>query len=280
MARAPRPPNPRLEAAKLARRYRALLAVWSHRVEDMLRARLDGHRSDADDLEDAYASLFEAAGLVPELDRTARAVAKKSRTYTAKQTDRAVGWTHAEQEAVERFRNENLRLIKDLGQDSFVKLAREFRPAQAAGMRYETIAPRVQEILGVTERHAKLIARDQTAKLNSQIAQAHQEAAGVSEYIWRTVGDGAVRGNPGGLYPPGKGKGDHYHLNGTRQRWALAPVTNPSTGERNHPGRDIQCRCFAEPVIDGRAPSEVKPEKPGRVALQETRKKRAPQRRR
>src|SRR5690606_35480604 len=56
------------------------------------------------------------------------------------------------------------------------------------------------------------------------------------------------RGRPGGVWA--KSQANHWILDGTRQRWAVAPVTNPRTGARNHPGKDYQCRCTATPVVD------------------------------
>jgi SPP1 gp7 family putative phage head morphogenesis protein len=79
---------------------------------------------------------------------------------------------------------------------------------------------------------AKLIARDQTAKLYSHLSRIRQEDIGVTQYIWRTVGDGAVRPT-------------HAAQDGLKYSW-----DNPST-ETGHPGDDIQCRCVADPDLSG-----------------------------
>ncbi|GHU91253.1 hypothetical protein FACS1894202_12370 [Clostridia bacterium] len=87
------------------------------------------------------------------------------------------------------------------------------------------------------KRHAQFIARDQMAKLNADITQQQQTDAGVSEYVWRTVGDGRVRDS-------------HKHLNNKRFRYDDPPVVDDETGRRANPGEDYQCRCVALPVFD------------------------------
>lgn len=87
------------------------------------------------------------------------------------------------------------------------------------------------------KRHAQFIARDQMAKLNANITQQQQSDAGVTEYVWRTVGDGRVRES-------------HRHLNNKRFKYSDPPVVDNKTGRRANPGEDYQCRCVALPVFD------------------------------
>ena len=114
----------------------------------------------------------------------------------------------------------------------------------APNARVETIRDRILEEGEVTKRQAALIARDQVLSLNAQVAQARHEAAGITQYIWRTSGDGDVRP-------------DHKALNGKAFSYDEPPVVNASevrrgrAERREHPGQDYQCRCTAEPVIPG-----------------------------
>lgn len=102
----------------------------------------------------------------------------------------------------------------------------------------------LQHIGGVSKQRAILIARDQTSKANIAITQARNEDVGVTEYIWRTAGDSRVVGNPSGLYPSGnKTHGNHFARNGKKFKWSEPPFDG-------HPGWAINCRCYAEPVID------------------------------
>ncbi|WP_406853502.1 phage minor head protein [Alsobacter sp. KACC 23698] len=93
---------------------------------------------------------------------------------------------------------------------------------------------------GFGKRRAKLIARDQAAKFNGNLNRIRQQEAGVTEYIWWTVHDERVRGNPEGRYPGAKPS--HWARHGKTFRWDEPP----SDG---HPGQPINCRCIPRPVI-------------------------------
>lgn len=102
----------------------------------------------------------------------------------------------------------------------------------------------IEKLGHVTFERAKVIARDQTHKIHSAVEQVRQTDLGIEEYIWRTALDQRVVGDPTGLYPkPTKLHGDHYIREGKIFRWD----SPPSDG---HPGWPIQCRCYAEAVID------------------------------
>jgi len=79
------------------------------------------------------------------------------------------------------------------------------------------------------EYRARLIARDQTGKLFANLEQTRQEDIGVTEYVWSTVGDGAVRSS-------------HAARDGKTFKWSDPP-------EGGHPGTEVQCRCTAEPNL-------------------------------
>ena len=107
-----------------------------------------------------------------------------------------------------------------------------------------TLQAHIQHLGKLSERRARVIARDQTSKLTGALNRVRQESIGVTEYIWRTVKDNRVVGNPLGIYPKGNDKhGDHHKRNGHRYSWAEAP-------HDGHPGSAIQCRCWAEPVLN------------------------------
>ena len=93
----------------------------------------------------------------------------------------------------------------------------------------------IQDAYHRTKRHARLLARDQTAKLNGQLTEAQQRDAGVNEYVWSTCGDSRVRDS-------------HRRLHGKRFSWDNPPEVTP--GRRLHPGQDYQCRCVALPVFN------------------------------
>lgn len=107
-----------------------------------------------------------------------------------------------------------------------------------------TLAQEIAHISGHAYKRAKFIAKDQTQKLHGGIVQARQAELGIKEFVWRTMRDARVVGNPAGLYPnPTALHGNHYERNGVKYRWDNLP---PDGG----PGWPIGCRCYAEPVID------------------------------
>lgn len=106
------------------------------------------------------------------------------------------------------------------------------------GARWESLADDVEELYGVSEGRARVIARDQTAKLNSAFNQIRQTDVGIEEYEWLASDDERTRE-------------DHWDLNGTRHRWdEPGPLKGTIGGEPCHPGEDVQCRCDAAAFID------------------------------
>jgi len=134
------------------------------------------------------------------------------------------------EEKLSAFVTGNVSLIKDITDKGIADLSSMLMARVEAGDSNRTIAAAVQERLGVTGRRARFIARDQVAKLNGKLTELRQKEAGVEEYIWRAVKDGATRAS-------------HLQNDGKRFRWDSPPATG-------HPGEDYQCRCTAEPVLE------------------------------
>lgn len=226
------PPSMRLYEAEYTRHLRAFWTLWSAKVRAEAE-RVAGRRTDASAGD--WDRLLAESGIGDYLRSLHGKIANKNAAYVERVTKIPLR-ASASQGLEEQFVQRNLGLIKGLGQDHTEQLAEVFRTAAASGQRHEELIPLVQERLGVGFSRAKLIARDQVSKLSGQLQEAQQTAAGVEEYEWSTAGDEAVRP-------------DHKALNGRRFRWDSPPVVNQKTGERRHPGGDIQCRCAPKPVI-------------------------------
>lgn len=125
---------------------------------------------------------------------------------------------------------ENVDLIKSLPSQYLDKAKGIVMRGASQGKRYEAIASDLVDQLAVSERRAKLIARDQMSKLNASITEAKQTALGIEEYEWVTSGDERVRES-------------HRDNNGKVFKWSNPP------DETGHPGEDINCRCIARPVL-------------------------------
>lgn len=131
---------------------------------------------------------------------------------------------------ISSFVEMNTALIKDITAKSAREMHQLVMTRVEAGDSLRTIKNAIREKLDVTERRAKMIARDQVSKFTGKLTELRQREAGVEEYIWRDAGDNAVRAK-------------HRFNNNKRFRWDQPPPTG-------HPGQDYQCRCTAEPVMD------------------------------
>lgn len=144
-----------------------------------------------------------------------------------------------EREALVEWSQDGIDLIRAVPRELLDDLPTQIADALTRGERWETLRETIRGRLGVSERHLNLIARDQVAKLNSRVTRAMHERAGVTEYIWRATFDGRTRQS-------------HLDAHGTRVRWDSPGV--PGTGfygTPSHAGQGGQCRCTAEPVVEG-----------------------------
>lgn len=128
------------------------------------------------------------------------------------------------------FVADNVGLIKSVETRYFNDIQNVVMQGARAGIRHEEIAQQIEDKTGVAESRAKLIARDQVNKFNGQLNSLRQKSLGLSKYIWRTSQDERVRDS-------------HASREGETFSWS----DPPSDG---HPGEAIQCRCWAEPVLN------------------------------
>lgn len=126
---------------------------------------------------------------------------------------------------------ENVSLIKSIPDEYFKKIETIVFTGTTQGSNAGSMIKQIRDLGHSTTKRAKLIARDQSSKLNSALSQQRQQNLGVEEYIWVTADDGRVRES-------------HADNDGKRFRWDDPPK---KTG---HPGNDIQCRCVARPIIN------------------------------
>ena len=167
-------------------------------------------------------------------------------------------------EFIDDFRTKNLGLIRTMLEDQVASLEDVLR--ENDGLNGRDLTDLIQQRCGVTERHAALIARDQTLKMNAQVSQVRAENAGATKYVWITSNDERVRGRPGGKWA--KSKSDHWDLQGKTFAYDSPPVTNPTTGATNAPGEDFQCRCSAAPDLSHLFGDDATPQAPEDRAIE------------
>jgi SPP1 gp7 family putative phage head morphogenesis protein len=130
----------------------------------------------------------------------------------------------------EAWISENTALIKSLPTKLHPEIESIIRRGVMAGTSVRDLQNQIKERYGVTDYRARLIAQDQTLKLNADLTRYRLQSVGVKEYTWRTVQDSRVRP-------------DHVERNGKLFTWDKPPPDG-------HPGQPVRCRCRAEAVWD------------------------------
>lgn len=126
----------------------------------------------------------------------------------------------------------NAGLIKGLAADTVKRIQNTVTTAVINGAPARELRKKLTADFGFSDRRAKLIARDQIAKLNSDMNRERHLQAGVTTYTWRTAHDERVRplhrSLDGEVYEYGKPTGAEQGL---------------------PPGQPIQCRCVAVGIV-------------------------------
>lgn len=188
-----------------------------------------------------------ASGFVGKLDKTTKTsietVISSAMGVDVAQIVSSEGLTNTLTSAV----NSNVSLIKSIPQQYLDKVRAIVLNETIKGRSAVSMIEQIQEVGKVTKNRARLIARDQSNKINGDITRERQTASGIRAFRWRTVGDLAVRQT-------------HKDRNGEVFAWKpefvgqkLADGTvlrDPEAAGIGYPGEEIQCRCIAEPIIE------------------------------
>lgn len=150
---------------------------------------------------------------------------------------------------LELFANQNAQLITNMTSNEIERVSGYIQRALQEGSSYGSVVKNIEKSFGITRRHAKLIARDQTTKLNGSLTKLRQQELNITLYWWQTSGDERVRA-------------DHRVLDGKLCRWDDPTVYyNTETkkwvkrstigGTLVHPSQDVNCRCVPIPNLEG-----------------------------
>lgn len=150
---------------------------------------------------------------------------------------------------LELFANQNAQLIDNMTENELERVSGIIQRGLQEGSSLDYITDDIEKSFGITRRHAKLIARDQTTKLNGSLTKLRQTELGVTEYRWQTSMDERVRA-------------DHRVMQGKRCRWDDPTVyfneqsqkwENRSNigGTLSHTSQDVQCRCVPLGILEG-----------------------------
>lgn len=139
---------------------------------------------------------------------------------------------------LEQARQENIRAIVDLTRTQQDRLERTLANSSRQGIPLSDLSSQIQVELGVTERGADVIAREQTFRINADLNELRIREAGLEKYEWSTSLDERVRP-------------DHAALEGKIFSFDDPPIIDQKTGKRGNPGTDSYgCRCNAIPYFD------------------------------
>lgn len=137
---------------------------------------------------------------------------------------------------------QNAELIQSIPEQYINRVASIVYSGMRTGLRHEAIAEQLQEQLGITERRAKFIARDQAGSINGELRKQRQLDAGFEYFRWLTSRDERVRSSHRKLEEQDVGYGKGIY------KWTELPI-DPDTGKPVQPAQPINCRCTAIPVL-------------------------------
>lgn len=127
----------------------------------------------------------------------------------------------------------NTSLIKSLADDAVKRVEQSVIKNNIAGGSAKNLQGILTEEFGIVDSRAKVIARDQTAKFNSDLNRIRQQQAEIDAYNWTTSHDERVRER-------------HREIDGNRYEWG-----QPTGAEEGlPPGQPILCRCIARAIIE------------------------------
>lgn len=136
---------------------------------------------------------------------------------------------------------QNAQLIKSIPAKYLEEVQTLVMANMRSGMRPGYIEKALQEQFGVTQRRAKMIARDQTSKIQGELNRKQQQGAGFTHFRWLTSHDSRVRHDHDVFEHRVTKYGKGVYL------WSDLPLEK---GVPVSPGSPINCRCTAIPVSE------------------------------
>lgn len=225
---------------------------WAQELERLVRATTISLEDDIEEMAESLAREAAANLLSHNREQMNRLVRRVLGVDIFESDDRLSG-------LVDSWAAENARLIRSIPNQSLDRIEGLTQRAIRQGTSTRDITKQIRKEFGVTQRRARVIARDQIASLNSDITRERQREIGIEEYEWSTAADERVRGDPGGRYPDAIPS--HYQMDGKRCRWDDPTVYRDGededwkarsgiSGPEQHPGNPIMCRCVGLPILD------------------------------
>ena len=128
--------------------------------------------------------------------------------------------------------------IKNWTEDEIIKMRNTVGKMAVDGKSEKDIADYLSQQFGVSQRHAKFLARNETAIATTSYLAAKYKNEGFLYYKWHCIKDGRERPL-------------HHELDGHVFRFDNPPIIDERTGQKGIPGQTYNCRCTFSPYIDG-----------------------------
>lgn len=143
------------------------------------------------------------------------------------------------QDEIAKRYTENLDFwIKNWTEDEIVRMRDEVSKMANVGKSVKTIQEYIQKEFGISQRHAKFLARNESAIATTSYLAAKYEKEGFVRFRWHAIIDERTRDS-------------HKELNGHIFRFDEPPIIDTRTGQRGLPSQTYNCRCSFSPIIDG-----------------------------
>ncbi len=126
------------------------------------------------------------------------------------------------------FVTDTSSLIKSVQREQLEKINFTLKRGIREGRLLEQLSKEVQHATGLSERRARLIARNGVLSYSGDLTRYHQKNAGIKQYRWQTSRDERVRKS-------------HRARNNIVYDW---------DGPGPYPRSEVCCRCDAIPVLD------------------------------
>lgn len=212
-----------------------------------VRARRDAHESDRIHhmIEELRGRMLSREQLQLAVSAFGHRIAAHQRQQFAKQVKAALGVDpaligvdmHVAGGKLADFVAENVSLIRSLTTTPLGEVQNLVTRSFAAGDRHEDLAQEIEGRFDVARSRARLIARDQTGKLNAQMARDGNKQIGVDRWRWRSMRDDAVRD-------------EHRELDRQSEIEPFSYSGDDGEVPPILPGEEVQCRCYDEAVFD------------------------------
>lgn len=133
---------------------------------------------------------------------------------------------------IDYFIENNVNLITNLSNDVMFRVRESVYESIANNDNRKSLYNRILNLENITSKRAKLIARDQTAKIFSNINIYNQRQSGIAYFLWQTVNDERVS----------TGKGGHRQLHNNIYKYddrANYPIID-TRGTRGFPAQRVK----------------------------------------